>query len=450
MSALHRCQQGHNLENSATMKFSAEGRKLILQIYKYFEGEKKRGAPFYSFSCARKRTAHAFGINEKYLYRLIKEEEKGTNSKPLYENKKKETLDKFDQHIVRTTIQEFYRKNEFMSTRRLKKRLENDHNLHVSKYTILKLLQKFGYRYGECQTFNRAILCERSDLVAQRHQYLRTIKQRRNSGYNIVYLDETWVNANHTASYQWLPPDPKDGRKIPAGRGERLIVLHAGGSMGFLPGCELVFKSLSTDGRDYHKEMNATVFMDWTIKKLIPALPPKSLVVLDNASYHSVRVEGTKTPTSNNRKAEMQEWLVKNNIKFENKMTKPKLYELIKQNKPPPKFKFDELLKEHGHEALRLPPYHCDLNPIELIWGDVKGLVGQENSTFKLKDVQRIVEEALQETTTERWVACVNKVKNEIEEGYWKKDALNVSEEIQPFIIHLESEDEDTDEEELL
>jgi hypothetical protein len=67
---------------------------------------------------------------------------------------------------------------------------------------------------------------------------------------------------------------------------------------GFLPGCELVFKTLSTDGRDYHSEINSVVFNKWVEEQLVPALPPKSLLVMDNVSYHSVIKEGTKAPTS--------------------------------------------------------------------------------------------------------------------------------------------------------
>jgi hypothetical protein len=37
-------------------------------------------------------------------------------------------------------------------------------------------------------------------------------------------------------------------------------------------------------------------------EQLVPALPPKSLVVMDNASYHSVIKDGTKAPTSATRK----------------------------------------------------------------------------------------------------------------------------------------------------
>ena len=46
--------------------------------------------------------------------------------------------------------------------------------------------------------------------------------------YDIVYLDETWVNQNHSTDYMWLPNDGSDAPIIPSGKGKRLIVLHAG------------------------------------------------------------------------------------------------------------------------------------------------------------------------------------------------------------------------------
>jgi hypothetical protein len=59
----------------------------------------------------------------------------------------------------------------------------------------------------------------------------------------LVCLDGIWVDTHHTASYQWTPPNPSDARKIPLNKGQRFIVLHAGCKTGFLPGCELVFKT---------------------------------------------------------------------------------------------------------------------------------------------------------------------------------------------------------------
>lgn len=72
------------------------------------------------------------------------------------------------------------------------------------------------------------------------------------------------------------------------------------------------------------------------------------------------------------------------NITYDAKATKPQLdnIHLTKQNKPDPVYKTDELLHErrHGLIVLRLPSYHCDWNPIELIQGDLKGPPAQENN----------------------------------------------------------------------
>jgi hypothetical protein len=40
---------------------------------------------------------------------------------------------------------------------------------------------------------------------------------------------------------------------------------------------------------------------------------------------------------------------------------------------------------------LRTPVRHCELNPIELIWAQVKGFVAENNTTFRLKDVEKLV-----------------------------------------------------------
>ena len=60
--------------------------------------------------------------------------------------------------------------------------------------------------------------------------------------------------------------------------------------MGFIPGAKLVFKANSNSG-DYHSEMNFNNFNQWLIERLIPNLKSKSVVVLDNASYHNVQVD---------------------------------------------------------------------------------------------------------------------------------------------------------------
>ena len=73
-------------------------------------------------------------------------------------------------------------------------------------------MYELGLRYAKVNG-NKKALVERKDLVNKRIFILRTIKQKRNEGYSIVYLDETSVDTHHTASHQWTPPNPSDARK---------------------------------------------------------------------------------------------------------------------------------------------------------------------------------------------------------------------------------------------
>ena len=68
----------------------------------------------------------------------------------------------------------------------------------------------------------------------------------------------------------------------------------------------------------------------------------------------------------------MQARLGEKGIEFPPNMKKTELYEIIKLNKPLPGYKVDNIIKEAGYEVLRLPPYHCNFNLIELIWADFK------------------------------------------------------------------------------
>ena len=134
-------------------------------------------------------------------------------------------------------------------------------------------------------------------IINDRCNYRRKIKSFREAGYDIVYMDETWVNQNHCTYYMWLPNDGSDAPKLPSGKGKRLIVLHAGTrSEGLIDGCDLVFLAKSKDG-DHHQEMNIVVFLEWFENQLMPpALKHPSLVWLDNAIYHNVKTEKYDVP----------------------------------------------------------------------------------------------------------------------------------------------------------
>ena len=55
---------------------------------------------------------------------------------------------------------------------------------------------------------------------------------------------------------------------------------------------------------DYHGQMDGGNFEKWYKEKLLPNLPPNSIIVMDNASYHSVQSD--RAPTTATRKADIQ------------------------------------------------------------------------------------------------------------------------------------------------
>jgi len=86
----------------------------------------------------------------------------------------------------------------------------------------------------------------------------------------------------------------------------------------------LIGKALLTVGL-FNMNVNADVFTAWLEQDLIPKLPPRSVLVMDNATFHK-------------RKDTL------------------------------------EAIEKAGHTALFLPPYSPDLNPIEQKWAQAKAL----------------------------------------------------------------------------
>ena len=105
---------------------------------------------------------------------------------------------------------------------------------------------------------------------------------------------------------------------------------------------------------NYRGEMNSEKFIGLLRGKLIPNLPPKSVVVIDKASYHSVQED--KCPTQASRKADMQARLTKHNVAWSNDMLKVELLELCRTHRPLPTYVVDETLTSWKHLRTKLTP----------------------------------------------------------------------------------------------
>jgi len=96
---------------------------------------------------------------------------------------------------------------------------------------------------------------------------------------------------------------------------------------------------------------------------------------MDNATYHHCYPDDAFFPKTAKKK-DVQNWLTKKGIIYEEKLKRPELIDLAMKNWIPPRnLLLKDLASEEGlrkfrrpHQILYLPPYHPELNPIELAW----------------------------------------------------------------------------------
>ena len=96
----------------------------------------------------------------------------------------------------------------------------------------------------------------------------------------------------------------------------------------------------------------------------------------------------------------------------------------------------DEIAKAAGHEVLHLPPYHCELNPIEMAWAHVKGYIRVHNTKFTLTHVKELTFAGFAHFGSEEWEKLVQHVQNKVEDKFWEEDALQES-YMEEFIIKV-------------
>lgn len=147
---------------------------------------------------------------------------------------------------------------------------------------------------------------------------------------NFIFTDETWLNANHTVSKNWTDDTAASTSSVPMGKGERLIICHAGSTCGFVSDALLAFKSKQTV--DYHEEMNAEIYEGW-FKEMLQSLEEPSIIIMDNATYHSRQID--KMPTQANKKQEIIDWLQRHGENVDSVLLIVQLVNILKSKKPP-------------------------------------------------------------------------------------------------------------------
>lgn len=197
----------------------------------------------------------------------------------------KTNLDQFEEEIIRKTIYTFADIYKRLPTikcvfDKLKRTSGIDFDGKLSLFR--RVVCKLRFHWGKTSD-NRKTLMKKTDIRMKRVDFLRKMKMYRSEGSNIIYTGETYLHSRLIMSRSW-----DDGKyfcvKAPVAKGQRWIIVHAGGEKGFVQNHLLIFKSGLKTG-NYHDEINHINYTKWLNEKLIPNLLKNSVIVVDNASH---------------------------------------------------------------------------------------------------------------------------------------------------------------------
>ncbi|CAH2107260.1 unnamed protein product [Euphydryas editha] len=83
------------------------------------------------------------------------------------------------------------------------------------------------------------------------------------------------------------------------------------------------------------------------------------------------------------------------------------------------------MAKSTNRRVIRLPPYHCELNSVELVWAQVKGYVAPNNKSYKIYEVRTLLFQGVTKVDSRKWLSCVKHVITKIETKMYEVDNSN-------------------------
>lgn len=404
-------------------EFTSGMKQLVINLKEF--NDIKRREKSYKSVWAIEQTAKGLGIGEATVRRIMaeynKNEQSVPDSEPKTRGRPEYTIPQGLQPVVRKYIRSQNLEGLHVSVDLVRKHLAKrgpDHNFPAT--TLWRTLSRWGFTYGTGK--RRSALKERDYVVLARRRYLRQKRLNRKPDGSLrrpeVYLDETFINRNHSNQFTWYFDDDGPDVNKPAGKGERLIVVNAITRDGWVKNARLVFEANKKTG-DYHGQMDWGNFSTWFMEQLLPNIPENSIIIMDNARYHNT-TEESRFPKSTARKEDFRTWLDDKGIPWGEDLLKAELYALCKLFEPKPEYKIDKIAEAAGHSVLRTPQYHPELQPIEMCWGIMKNYMAK-HCDFTLTKFRDNLPLAFSQVTRKTCEKLIAKTVSE-EDKYWIED----------------------------
>lgn len=341
---------------------------------------------------------------------------------------------------------------------------------NVSASTLRRYLRRNGFKFGKhgktihLAKFSKQVAMKKTEYL---REYATLRYQAREEGkiFRVWFLDEVAFNVNMQEACTWYDPhDPATIRLAPTGKGQRIVVLGCGGDGGWLEGSFVTFED-GGEKADYHGTVTSASYMTWAEDRLFPNLPKTdpatgkeilNVIVIDNAAPHTQWPDDV--PNSTTSRADNIKWLleVKGLEELREVLEIPvrkagywdakTVWKKVQEERKGSEYLFDRRGKELGFHVLRLPPYHPELNPIELIWARMKYYARNHVHDYNITEQRKIVDEARDSVDAQLWMSCclhVDRVRREMGVPSTKYHASN-----QLFITIGSESDSDSDEDE--
>jgi len=371
------------------------------------------------------QTAKGLSIGEATVRRLMAEYNKNKQNVPENYSKSRGKPEYTIPNDLQSVVRHYIR-SQNLGGQHVSIELVRDHLSKINPAyefpttTIWRALSRWGFTYGTGK--RRSALKERDYVILARRRYLRQKRLNRKPDGTLirpeVYLDETFVNKNHSNQFTWYFGEDGPDVNKPSGKGERLIIVNAITIDGWVNNAALVFEAKKKTG-DYHGQMDWNKFSRWFSERLLPNIPRNSIIIMDNASYHNT-VEEDTFPKSNSNKDYLRKWLDDKTIPWGKDLLKAELYALCKTFKPKPEYKIDKIAEAEGLSILRTPQYHPELQPIEICWGVVKNYMAK-HCDFTLNKFRKNLPLAFSQVTSKtcRKVVAMTIIE---ENKFWNED----------------------------
>lgn len=428
----------------------SHSRKLIYEVLKFMTKEAQEGLQ-YDLKAVQKRCAAATGISERAVRRIVTAVRNSnkpnlrsssvflgrTPSLKKAERDKFPGIDNIDRGIIKRMIHNFHiTESKLPTLKSLLKKVKEETAYTGSANSLRRIINDLGFKWMKTEN-NEKLLIEHTNVRIKRIEYLRKIARYREEGRIIVYTHESYIDFSHMISVNWSDgtnENPKNNNLI----NKRVVIVHAGSENGFVPNALLMFTAGAETG-DYHNNIN---YKNWIQAQLIPNLPNNSVVVIDNTPYYNKQEDAA--PTSNSTKSEMESWLLDKNVQFNPGMLKPELYKLICLHKETYKrYIIDCILAENNHTVLRFPPYHAELNPIEMAWKAIKTYVTDKNKTWKIDTFIKFVANKINGISTQEFSSFCKYVRG-IEDQYRKSDLI-IDDLTENYTIRVDDNESESD-----